>query len=50
MTDLIRRVANLEADVKAIQVIVSQIQRDVAVSEKNLGPYCGYDGHKIGHN
>ena len=36
MTDLIRRVANLEADVKTIQVNVSQIQRDVAVSEKPL--------------
>lgn len=36
MTDLLRRVANLEADVKAIQANVSQIQRDVAVAEKTL--------------
>lgn len=41
MTDLIRRVANLETDVKTIQVDVSKIQRDVAVSEKTLDHIVG---------
>ena len=36
MTDLLRHVANLEADVKTIQVDVGKIQRDVAVVEKTL--------------
>ncbi len=41
MTDLVRRVANLEADVKAIQANVSQIRRDVAVAEKTLDHIVG---------
>lgn len=41
MTELIRRVANLETDVKTIQVDVSKIQRDVAVSEKTLDHIVG---------
>lgn len=36
MTELIRRVSNLEADVKAIQADVGKIQRDLAVAEKTL--------------
>jgi len=36
MTDLLRRVANLEADVKAMQANVSLIQRDLAVADKTL--------------
>jgi len=36
MADLLRRVANLEADVKAMQANVSLIQRDLAVADKTL--------------
>lgn len=36
MSELLRRVTNLETDVKAIQGDVSKIQRDVAVEDKTL--------------